>query len=294
MLTGRVRKVCTTKSAMKVSKAIITAAGLDQVRLPLQTVVDRAGRVNTALGMLVNEVVSGGIEQVAIVIRPGQEERYRQAAGDVGERLVFVEQPDPKGYGDALLRARDFAEGQAFLHLVSDHLYVSRDARSCARQLIDVATREQCSVSAIQATRENKLSAFGAIGGSPVARQPGLFEVSTVLEKPTPTVAEQQLIVAGQRAGHYLCLFGMHVLTPHIFDLLEHSVAQLAEGEKANLSDALNQLAQSQRYLASMLKGERYNIGEKYGLLLAQLAIALSGDERDSVLTELVELVAKR
>jgi UTP--glucose-1-phosphate uridylyltransferase len=125
-----------------------------------------------------------------------------------------------------------------------------------------------------------------------VARTPGLFEVSRVLEKPTPTVAEQQLIVAGQRAGHYLCLFGMHVLTSSIFDLLRATLASSSPGEKINLSDALNQLAQSQRYLASVLDGERYNIGEKYGLLYAQLAIALSGGDRDDVLTELVELVA--
>jgi UTP--glucose-1-phosphate uridylyltransferase len=60
-----------------------------------------------------------------------------------------------------------------------------------------------------------------------------------------------------------------------------------------NLSDSLNRLAHSGRYLASELDGVRYNIGEKYGLLIAQLAIALSGDDRDQVLTELIELLAK-
>jgi UTP--glucose-1-phosphate uridylyltransferase len=277
---------------MQVSRAIITAAGQDQVRLPLQTVVDRAGNVGTALWLLLDEITSAGIDEIAVVICPGQAERYRQAAGKLGERLTFFEQTQPRGYGDALLRAREFVQEEAFLHLVSDHLYVTKNTRSCVAQLLEVAYRENCSVSAIQATRENKLGFFGAIGGTPVARTPGLFEVARVLEKPTPTVAEQQLIVAGQRAGHYLCLFGMHVLTSSIFDLLQTSLESSNTGEKINLSDALNQLAQSQRYLASVLDGERYNIGEKYGLLYAQLAIALSGGDRDDVLTELVELVA--
>ena len=41
-----------------------------------------------------------------------------------------------------------------------------------------------------------------------------------MIEKPTPTEAEQRLIVPGLRAGHYLCFFGMHVLTPAVMELL--------------------------------------------------------------------------
>ncbi|MFK7736747.1 MAG: sugar phosphate nucleotidyltransferase [Pirellulaceae bacterium] len=279
---------------MQITKAIITAAGAEQVQLPLQTVVDRSGAVGTALGLLLDEITSAGIEEVAVIVCPGQVENYQSAIRKHADRLTFFEQHEPLGYGDALLRAREFAGGQAFLHLVGDHLYVSRTHESCAKQLIELAKREECAVSAIQATRENKLGYFGAIGGSPVAQKPGLFDVSAVLEKPTPTVAEQHLIVAGQRAGHYLCLFGMHVLTPQVFELLEDAVSRLEPGQKVNLSDSLHRLAQSQRYLATLLEGERYDIGEKYGLVLAQLAIALSGDDRDNLLTELVELVAKR
>lgn len=278
---------------MKITKAIITAAGKEQSHLPLQTVVDRFGQVRCALELLVDEVVEAGVEELAIVICPGEQERYRHAAGKEGERITFFEQNSPRGYGDALLRAKSFAGDESFLHLVSDHLYVTANEHSCAAQLIQVAERENCAISAIQATRENKLGQFGAVGGAPVARQPGLFEVSTVLEKPTPTVAEQHLIVAGQRAGHYLCLFGMHVLTPTVFELLEKELAGATEGQTVNLSDSLRSLSQSQRYLASELDGKRYNIGEKYGLLLAQLAIALGGEDRDLVLTEMLELVAR-
>ncbi|MCA9129375.1 MAG: hypothetical protein KDB22_19955 [Planctomycetales bacterium] len=278
---------------MKVSKAIITAAGQGQAQLPLQSVVDRSGNVRTAVDLLIDEVVAAGIEEIALVIRPGTAEQYLAAAGSHASKLRFFEQDHPRGYGDALLRARPFADKEPFLHLVSDHLYVSRSGVACAKQLVDVAIRENCSVSAVQPTRENLLAYFGAVGGSPVPRQSGLFEIARVVEKPTPTEAEQKLVVAGQRMGHYLCLFGMHVLAPTIFGLLDSRSASLATDESFNLSDCLDQLARAERYLATELEGVRYDIGEKYGLLIAQLAIALSGEDRNRILSELVELLAK-
>lgn len=277
---------------MKIRKAVITAAGESHSRLPLQTLVDRRGDVRTAMRLMLDEVVDSGIAEVAIIIRPGQQEPYLTAAGPHASRLVFFEQTNPRGYGDAILRARDFVAEESFLHLVSDHLYLSRGDRLCAQQLIDSAIRHDCSVSAIQPTRENEVFLFGTVGGTPLAQSDNLYEVSTVIEKPTPTVAEQHLIVAGQRAGYYLCLFGMHVLTPTIFRLLEKALDSTPDGQNIDLSSSLNQLAKTERYLAFKIDGSRYDISYKYGLLLAQLAFTLTGDDRDLILTELVNLLA--
>ena len=60
------------------------------------------------------------------------------------------------------------------------------------------------------------------------------------------------------------------------------------------LSPALEKLAQRERYLAMELEGTRYNIGVKYGMLTAQLALALSGSDREEILARLVELLATR
>ena len=117
--------------------------------------------------------------------------------------------------------------------------------------------------------------------------------MNTVIEKPTPTVAEQRLIVAGQRAGYYLCMFGMHVLTPTVLALLQKAL-DAADGKTIDLSSSLHQLAKSERYLALEIDGSRYNISYKYGLLMAQLAFSLSGDDRDLILTELVNLLATK
>jgi hypothetical protein len=87
--------------------------------------------------------------------------------------------------------------------------------------LVEVAETEACAVSAVQPTRERLLPMFGAVGGRPIPGRKGLYRVTTVIEKPTPTEAEQRLVVPGMRAGHYLCFFGMHVLTPAVMHLLE-------------------------------------------------------------------------
>jgi UTP--glucose-1-phosphate uridylyltransferase len=131
---------------------------------------------------------------------------------------------------------------------------------------------------------------FGTIGGRRVAGSHGLYEVETVVEKPTPTQAEQDLIVPGLRAGHYLCFFGMHVLTPAVLDLLD----SLGDSGNRQLSSALARLADRERYLAFEVCGNRYNLGVTYGLLIAQLALGLAGKDRGEILAQLVELLACR
>ncbi len=279
---------------MKVRKAVITAAARSQRALPLQTLVDRDGAQKSCLRIIVDEVLSTGVEDVCVVVSPGDQGPYADAAGDAAGRLQFVEQARPLGYGHALLSAREFVGNDPFLHLVSDHLYLSRGPRRCAQQLVQVAEAEECAVSAVQATRESMLAYYGTVGGRRVQGQNGLYEVENVAEKPTPTEAEQTLIVPGLRAGHYLCFFGMHVLTPAVLELLAELVAGAREGGPVQLSPALARLAGKERYLALELAGLRYNIGVRYGLLIAQLALALDGKDRDEILSQMVELLAQR
>jgi len=280
---------------VEIKKAVITAAGKNQRTLPLQTLVDRDGTAKTALRIIIEEIHSAGIEQVCVVVCPGDQAAYAAAAGPAGReaRLQFVEQTEALGYGHAVACARGFVGAEPFLLLVGDHLYVSGDQKRCAHQLVAIARAEHCAVSAVQATHESKLPYYGAVGGRLVAGRKGLYEIAEVLEKPTPTEAEQRLIVPGLRAGHYLCFFGMHVLTASVMTLLESEIGR-AGGRATSLTSALAALAERERYLACELHGRRYDIGVKYGLLTAQLALALEGQDRDEVLSGLVDLLARR
>lgn len=279
---------------MNVSKAVITAAGARQRHLPLQTIVDAEARSRKALGLLVDEARSAGISEVGLVVSPGAADLYRDAALDEGVHITFIEQAEPRGYGHAVLSARDFVGDEAFLLMVSDHLYVSdRPGQTCAAQLVETARQEACPVSAVQPTHESELSYFGAIGGALFTGREFLYEVETVLEKPSPTVAEQRIMTPGLRHGYYLCFLGMHVLTPAIMPILEALASVMKDGETLHLSDALDAVAKRGRYLAHAIQGRRYDLDQRYGILMAQLALALDGRHREEVLAGIIELLAE-
>jgi len=265
---------------------VITAAAPGQRSLPLQRLVDRDGVEKSLLQILVAEVLRANIEEICVVVRPGDETAYAQWAG--GHRLAFVEQREPLGYANAVLCARDFTGNEPFLHLVGDHLYVSNGVSNCAQELVDLAAAEGCAVSAVQATREGLLPQYGAVAGKRIAGRPGLYRIETVIEKPTPTEAEERLMVSGLRAGYYLCFFGMHVLTPAVMNILADLPAP------SPVSPALAELARREQYLAMECASRRYDVGTRYGILTAQMALALSGKDREEVLSRMLELLAQR
>ena len=276
---------------MKIRKAVITAAGRNQRTLPLQTLIDRDGVEKSVLRIIVEEVLTAKVEEICVIVSPADEAAYARAAGDRAPMIRFVHQPEPSGYAQALYCAKDFIQRDPFLHLVGDHLYVSTTGESCAQHLVRVAEAQACAVSAVQATRENVLQHYGAVGGHRAAGDRDLYRVEVVIEKPTPTEAEQKLIMPGMRAGYYLCFFGMHALTPSVIEILGR---RLDSPQPGLFSNALAELARHEQYLALDTPNRRYDVGVKYGLLRAQLALALSGRDREEVLSQLLEAVALR
>jgi len=274
---------------MKIKKAVITAAGPKQQHLPLQTLVSPTGATKTVAAFLLDEIFASGIESVAIVIAPGTETDFSSAVADHLDKVTFIEQATPMGYGHAVLCASDFTGSDPFLLMMGDHLYLSFAKESCVRQLLDIASKASGPVSAVQPTHESKLPFYGTVAASPVGGVQGLYKVSHMIEKPTPTIAEQELIVPGLRSGNYLCFFGMHVLTAPVVEHLDQSFT--GEGDLP-LTPSLAAAARGEKYLACEIKGLRFNIEEPYGLLRAQLGMALSGEGRDEVMRAMIELIA--
>ncbi len=311
---------------MEIRKAVITAAGRGERTFPaantvhkgMLPLVDRDGLTKPVIQVIAEEALESGIEEICIVCAPGDEEQYLDAfqalrrnllEGHPGvawaqeqaerietllRRLHFATQTEPLGYGHAVYGAREFAGDDPFLLLLGDHLYLSYvPGKRCAAQVLELARAEGCPVSAVQATREHLVGLYGTLTGKREPNHPGVYQIEKIIEKPSVSRAELELHTPGLRVGHYLCFFGVHVLTAAVFSLLEQSMAAPHEGGDYQLTPALQELARRQRYLALEAAGKRFDIGQRFGLLQAQVALALAGRGRDEALATIMETMAE-
>jgi UTP--glucose-1-phosphate uridylyltransferase len=266
--------------------------------------------------IIIEEAFASGIEEICIVCAPGDGKRYIDAFTSLRDNLVksfksvdwakeeaekidqllsriqFAEQREARGYGHAVYCAKEFVNNEPFLLLLGDYLYVSYlSQKRCAAQLIDLATKEACSVSAVNPTIEHQIHRYGTLTGKHLPNSEGVYQIEKLIEKPSLSTAELELQTSGLRAGYYLCFFGIHVFTPLVFNLLEKEIEK--HGANILLTPVLQNLAVTEKYLALEVKGKRYDLSRKHGLLRAQIALGLAGDAHDETLTTIVELLAE-
>jgi UTP--glucose-1-phosphate uridylyltransferase len=308
----------------KVRKAVITAAGRGTRQYPASTavqkemfpLVDRDGLTKPVVQIIGEEAIDAGIEQICIVIQPGEEREYREyfrRMSDAemkqfrgkdwailesekleafGQRLSFVEQHTPDGFGHAVYQARQWVGDEPFLLLLGDHVYISDIKDRCARQLIKVYEQYMLdSATAVQPTVERLLHLFGVIRGTPIDAGRGIYKAELIVEKPSVELAREKLATGGLPAGNYLAHFGMHVFSPRIFESLEHLIRNdLREKGEFQLTAAQEHLRQkTEKYWCVVTQGQRYDTGIPYGLMETQLALALNGIHR----TEICEAIAR-
>lgn len=309
---------------MQIKKAVITAAARgtrlypvgDTVQKAMLPLADKDGVHKPIIQIIAEEAFSCGIEEVCLICAPGDKERYIQAfqtlkfnleqafggatwAQQQAEkisfllsRLTFIVQKETKGYGHAVYCAKSFVGQDSFLLLLGDHLYTSNLDISCASQLISLAEEEACSVSAVNATPEHLITQYGTLRGRQ-SGQAGVFEIEHLIEKPSLSEAELHLLTPGIRAGHYLCFFGMHVLTSAIFSILERAIKESKTGRDIQLTTAQQTLLKKQKYLAKIIDGRRFNLGNHFGWLEAQIAFGLKSPQSKELLSSMVMQLAE-
>jgi UTP--glucose-1-phosphate uridylyltransferase len=312
-----------------VRKAVITAAGRGTRQYPATSVVqkemlplvDRDGLTKPLIQIIAEEALDAGITEICIVVSPGDEEFFRQYfralrkdllpafAGkewalkesenlaQIEKALTFVVQKTPEGYGHSVYQAREFVGDEPFLLLLGDHIYISPSQNRCARQLVDAYHYSQAeALSSVKPTPASLLHRFGTLKGVPLDESARLFRAVAIKEKPSVEYARQYLATPGLPAEHYLCHFGIHVFPPLIFDCLERhirdNIRDNGEIQLTSAQEAMRSLLL--RYFCYEVSGERYDAGIPFGLMEAQLALALAGVHRQEIIESLARLLTQQ
>ncbi len=291
----------------KIRKAIIPIAGhgvrmmpaTRAVRKALFPIVDSRGLVRPVLQLIVEEAVNAGIEEICLVTAPEDEALFRgyfsqtpghltsamgdrpdlleasRSTGELTKRLSYVTQNPPRGLGDAVLCAKSWTGDEPVLIMLGDHLYLSREERCCARQLLDAFVELQAPVSGVIRKTAESLEYFGTIAGRPVHQSDGLYAIDTVVEKPAINHAKEHLRVEGMPDDMYLCWFGLHAMTPDLFTCLEQIERDRdADGVELQLTDAQAMLAAHRDFFALEINGDHFDTGSPGGYVDTVAAFA--------------------
>lgn len=269
----------------KVRKAIIPAAGYGTRFLPatkampkeMVPIVDKP-----TIQFIVEEAIASGIEDILIITgklkrpiedhfdsNPELEENLKAKGKDdllklveetTGINLFFVRQPYPLGLGDAVLQAKAFVGDEPFVVMLGDD--VMADDEPLTKQLIEGYEKTHASNIAVMNVPHEETSSYGIIDPEAEA-EPGLYNVRKFVEKPNPEDAPSDLAIIGR-----------YLLTPQIFDLLEKQ--EPGKGGEIQLTDAIDALNKTQRVFAKEFKGERYDVGDKFGFMKTSIQYGLT------------------
>ena len=290
---------------MKVRKAIIPAAGLGTRFLPatkalpkeMLPIVDKP-----TIQFIVEEAKASGIEDILIVTgknkgaienhfdanpeleqdleKTGKSEllNLTQKITNLGVNIYYTRQPHPAGLGDAVYRARSFVAGEPFVIMLGDDLM--KDKVPLTKQLIDDYDETHASTIAVMKVPHQEISKYGVI--TPEGKiDDNLYNVKSFVEKPSVDEAPSDLAIIGR-----------YLLTPEIFDILEHQ--KTGRGGEIQLTDAIDTMNSTQRVFAHVFKGERHDVGNKEGYLETSIQYGLKHPEtRDALRKYIIELSKK-
>jgi UTP--glucose-1-phosphate uridylyltransferase len=283
-----------------IKKAVIPAAGLGTRFLPatkvqpkeMLPIVDKP-----VIQFVIEEAVSSGIDDIIIITGRGKRtiEDYFDFSPELENHLAhngkyeqleqirtistlvdihYIRQKEPKGLGDAVLKAEKHIGNDAFAVLLGDDIIKS--TVPCTKQLASLYEQYESPILAVEHVPEEKTSSYGIIKGEQVNRS--LYRLSDLIEKPTL-----------QEAPSRLGIVGRYLMTADLFDCIKR-VPRSSRSE-LQLTDAIRLLLNERPVYAYVLDGVRYDAGDKIGYLKAVIDFAL---ERDELKRELIEYLTKK
>ena len=287
---------------MKVTKAVIPAAGLGTRVLPatkaqpkeMLVIVDKP-----SLQYIVEELVESGIKDIIIVtgrnknsiedhfdhsyeledtLKKNNKNTLLEKVEDISSmaNICYVRQNHPKGLGHAILKAKSFIGDEPFVIALGDDI-VYNDV-PVAKQLIDNYSKYGSSIVGCQEVKESDVSKYGIVKPL-LSLDEKTVEMEDFIEKPSIEEAPSKLA----------CL-GRYLLTPKIFDYLEKT--EPGKGGEIQLTDAIVAMMKAgEKVLAYNFEGKRYDIGNKFGLLKANIEFGLRNEETREELLEYLKSI---
>ncbi|HBM99470.1 MAG TPA: UTP--glucose-1-phosphate uridylyltransferase [Ruminococcus sp.] len=287
---------------MKITKAVIPAAGLGTRVLPatktmpkeMFPIVDKP-----TIQYIVEEAVAAGITDILIITNRGKgiiEDHFDKspeleslleksgktefleqvrAISDLAN-ITFIRQKEMKGLGHAVLKAKSFVGNEPFAVLYGDGVIVSKTP--AIKQLIDCYGEYGEGVVGVKKVAAKDIHKYGSLKVENL--HDNVFKCTDMKEKP-------------QTPEEVLSLYSILdrcVLPAEIFEILERTVP--GSGGEIQLTDAMREIAISKGMTAVEFEGKRYDIGNKFGILQAQIEVGLNHPETASLLKDYIKNLA--
>ena len=283
-------------------KAVIPAAGLGTRLLPatksqpkeMLPIVDRP-----AIHYVVEEASKSGIESILIVTGRGKEaiENYfdhsfelekileeknknelLETVRDISEmaKVFYVRQKEPLGLGHAIYQAKGFIKDEPFGVLLADDIFIYETPP--LRKLIDVYEKFRGIVIGVKRVPRENVSMYGIVKVDVISKS--VYEVMDLVEKPDPSLAPSNIAIIGR-----------YILVPSIFDSIEKT--KPGKNNEIQLTDAIKNLLGKEKIFAVEIEEERFDVGDKLGFLVANVAFGLKDKTFGKTLKEKIKEVIK-
>ena len=296
----------TLKTVHTVRRAIVPVAGFGTRLYPSTRVIKKDffpipcpdGMVRPVILILLEELVQSGIEEICLVL--GSEEERQQYAEffehplsddhlrklnpeaqeyenhilDIGKKLHYVYQREKRGFGHAVYQAAQFAGNEPVLLLLGDTLYRSDTNKPCALQMIEDYERYNRLMVSIHPIPLAEVSRYGILHGVWEDNDHSILNVSSMVEKPKASYAEEYLAVRNKKGEkEYYSVFGQYILTPEVFSQLHEDIMQKEiDGDhqtEIELTSALETVRKRSGMVGVRLRGRMFDMGNPAALTYA-------------------------
>lgn len=289
---------------MKITKAVIPAAGLGTRMLPaskaipkeLLPIVDKP-----AIQYIVEEAVKSGIEDIVIILSRGKSavEDHFDRSPELEDRLIsgkkakeleaclsvanlanicFIRQKEIKGLGHAVWCTKHIIGDNPFAVLYGDDVIMG-DIPACG-ELCNAFDEFGLAVAGIKQVSEEAIQKYSSMKVEAIRDK--IFKITDMIEKPKK-----------EEIYSLYSILGRVVLPSKIFGILENTPP--GAGNEIQLTDAMKLLARTEGMTGVDFSGIRYDMGNKLGVMQATVETALKhpeiGDEFKRYLLELVKSI---